>query len=67
MEMFVVPTPGATLSAERFQALRDSLAKQDWRLEDIVVAPVPQLPAEVHGGTPGDRQSERGRPGRRDG
>jgi divalent metal cation (Fe/Co/Zn/Cd) transporter len=66
MEMFVVPAPGATLSAERIQALRDSLAEQDWRLEDIVVAPVPRLPAEVSGGTPGDRQSERGRPGRQD-
>jgi hypothetical protein len=67
MGMFVVPAPGATLSAERIQALRASLAKQDWRLEGIVVAPVPQLPAEVNGGMSGDRQSERGRPGRRDG
>ncbi|MGM7667015.1 cation diffusion facilitator family transporter [Microbacterium sp. A93] len=60
MEMFVVPEPGATVNLERLQDLRDSLADLDWKLEDIVVVPVSRLPAEVHGGTPEDLQSEGG-------
>jgi divalent metal cation (Fe/Co/Zn/Cd) transporter len=60
MEMFVVPEPGAAPTLDRLQSLRDSLADLDWRLEDIVVVPVPDLPAEVHGGAPGDLQSEGG-------
>ncbi|QCU77536.1 cation transporter [Citricoccus sp. SGAir0253] len=60
VEMFVVPEPGATVTLERLQSLRDSLAELDWKLEDIVVVPVPELPAEVHGGRAGDRQAEGG-------
>ncbi|MDI3331560.1 MAG: cation transporter [Micrococcus sp.] len=59
MEMFVVPEPGAALTLDRLQSLRDSLAELDWKLEDIVVVPVPELPAEVHGGT-ATMQSEGG-------
>ncbi|GAA1134005.1 cation diffusion facilitator family transporter [Citricoccus alkalitolerans] len=51
MEMFVVPEPDSAPEMERLQDLRDSLADLDWRLEDIVVVPVLELPAEVHGGT----------------
>lgn len=59
-EMFVVPAPGSTMTAEVVEDLRASLAGLDWKLEDVVVVPVPELPAEVHGGTPEDRQSEGG-------
>jgi divalent metal cation (Fe/Co/Zn/Cd) transporter len=59
-EMFVVPAPDMPLTVDRLGELRSSLAELDWRLEDVVVIPVSELPAEVHGGTPQDRQSERG-------
>lgn len=61
-EMFVVPR-GQLPDLAEIEALRDSLAGLDWRLEDVVVVPVTDLPAEVHGGRAEDRQSEGGRPG----
>ena len=59
-ELFVVPAPGAALTVDALEGLRQSVADLDWKLEDVVVVPVSELPAEVHGGTPQDKQSEGG-------
>ncbi|MFC7402537.1 cation transporter [Citricoccus sp. GCM10030269] len=60
-EMFIVPAAGRELTTAMIDELRASLADVDWKLEDVVVSPVRELPAEVHGGEPQDKQSEGGR------
>lgn len=59
-ELFVVPAPGAALTVDALEDLRQSVADLDWKLEDVAIVPVSELPAEVHGGTPQDKQSEGG-------
>ncbi|MEV4900838.1 cation transporter [Citricoccus sp. NPDC055426] len=60
-ELFVVPVHGAAQSPERLRTLAESVVELDWKLEDVVVALVEELPAEVHGGEQQDKQSEGGR------
>lgn len=43
-EVFVVPRPGAEPGAVQIAALRDRLHALDWKMHDVVVAPVPELP-----------------------
>lgn len=57
VEMFVVPHEGADVTVARCCALRDAIAALDWKLQDVVVAPVDELPAEVHGGRSGEHQT----------
>ncbi|MBA9080207.1 MULTISPECIES: cation diffusion facilitator family transporter [Micrococcus] len=57
VEMFVVPHEGADVTVGRCCALRDAIAALDWKLQDVVVAPVDELPAEVHGGRSGEHQT----------
>ena len=57
VEMFVVPHEGAGATVGRCAQLREEIVALDWKLEDVVVVPVAQLPAEVHGGASGDEQS----------
>lgn len=63
-ELFVVPTGGAAQTPERLRNLAEGVIELDWKLEDVVVALVDELPAEVHGGEQHDKQSEGGRQGR---
>ena len=56
-EMFVVPHEGAGATVARCADLRERIRELDWKLEDVVVIPVADLPAEVHGGSPEDEQS----------
>jgi len=58
VEMFVVPQHGADVTVGRCAELRGRLQELDWKLEDVVVVPVAELPAEVHGGRAGDEQSK---------
>lgn len=60
-ELFVVPVHGAAQTPERLRMLAESMVDLDWKLEDVVVALVEELPAEVHGGDQQDKQSEGGR------
>lgn len=60
-ELFVVPVGGAAQSPERLRSLAESVVELDWKLEDVVVALVEELPGEVHGGDQQDKQSEGGR------
>lgn len=57
MEMFVVPEHGADVTVGRCTELREALQDLDWKLEDVVVVPVAELPEEVHGGHAGNEQS----------
>lgn len=57
-ELFVVPVHGAAQTPERLRMLAESVVDLDWKLEDVVVALVEELPAEVHGGDQQDKQSE---------
>lgn len=43
-EVFVVPRDGTTLRAEDFAQLVEKIRGLDWKLNDVVVAPVPNLP-----------------------
>lgn len=58
-EAFVVPRRGKVALTDLEDA-RDRLIALDWKLQDVVVVPVEQLPEEV-GGSVHDRQSERNR------
>lgn len=58
LEMFVVPRHGADVTVGRCADLRERIEELDWKLEDVVVVPVTELPEEVHGGRSGDEQSK---------
>src|SRR5690554_3314489 len=60
VESFVVPKHGRAPSLRRLEAARDRCIALDWKIQDIVVIPVAELPEEV-GGSARDRQSERNR------
>jgi divalent metal cation (Fe/Co/Zn/Cd) transporter len=60
VESFVVPKHGRTPSLRRLEEARDRCIALDWKIQDIVVVPVSELPEEV-GGSARDRQSERNR------
>ncbi|RWZ59320.1 cation transporter [Labedella populi] len=58
-EVFVVPRRGK-VSLSELEDARDRLIALDWKLQDVVLVPVEQLPEEV-GGSLHDHQSERNR------
>jgi cation diffusion facilitator family transporter len=58
-EVFVVPRRGK-VSLSDLAAARDECIALDWKLQDVVIVPVEELPEEV-GGSRRDRQSERNR------
>lgn len=60
VEAFVVPKWGRAPSVRRLEEARDRCIALDWKIQDIVVVPVSELPEEV-GGSSHDRQSERNR------
>jgi divalent metal cation (Fe/Co/Zn/Cd) transporter len=60
VESFVVPKHGWAPSLRRLEQARDRCIALDWKIQDIVVVPVAELPEEV-GGSSRDRQSERNR------
>ena len=43
-EVFVVPRAGTDPTVQQIAALRDQIHELDWKLHDVVVAPVPELP-----------------------
>lgn len=43
-EVFVVPASGIEPSLDRIAALRDRIQELDWKVHDVVIAPVPELP-----------------------
>ena len=43
-EVFVVPVAGAEPTLEGIAALRDRIDELDWKVHDVVIAPVPELP-----------------------
>src|SRR5699024_7350269 len=44
VEVFVVPVGGAAPAVQQFAELRARFDALDWKLHDIVIAPVPELP-----------------------
>ena len=56
VEAFVVPRRGRAPSLEQLIDARTRVADLDWKLDDVVIVPVAELPDEV-GGSGGDRQS----------
>lgn len=44
-EVFVVPQPGMSPSLEQIVELRETIHELDWKVHDVVVAPVPELPS----------------------
>jgi len=60
VELFLVPHDEQRVDVEALTALRERIQERDWKLHDVVVVPVPRLPAEqvfpaegVDPGTPG--------------
>lgn len=51
VEAFVVPH-GGKVSIDRLEAARQALAAMDWKMQDIVLIPVADLPDEASGGDP---------------
>jgi divalent metal cation (Fe/Co/Zn/Cd) transporter len=47
VEAFVVPAGGGEVALERLQEARERLEGLDWKLRDVVVAPVAELPGAV--------------------
>jgi divalent metal cation (Fe/Co/Zn/Cd) transporter len=60
VESFVVPRKGKTPSLAQLMAARNACIDLDWRVQDIVIVPIDELPEEV-GGSDDSRQSERSR------
>lgn len=60
VEAFVVPRRGRMPSLDELLAARDGCIELDWKVEDIVLVPIDELPEEV-GGPKRNRQSERNR------
>ncbi|WP_309134464.1 cation transporter [Cellulomonas sp.] len=59
-ECFVVPRDGRPPTLDEITALQRSVSDLDWKLQDVVVAPVPALPEElVPEAVDGRRDSER--------
>ncbi|WP_336660340.1 cation transporter [Leucobacter sp. USHLN153] len=57
VESFIVPASGAVPSLDELVAARDGCVELDWKIQDIVLVPIDQLPDEV-GGSARDHQSE---------
>ncbi|SFS08530.1 cation diffusion facilitator family transporter [Agrococcus baldri] len=60
IESFIVPRPGMMPSLEELAEARDACIDLDWKVQDIVLVPIEELPEEV-GGPDRNRQSERNR------
>ena len=54
VEAFVVPADGGPVPLERLDEAREHLEALDWKLQDVVVAPVAELPTVGQGGIAGD-------------
>jgi cation diffusion facilitator family transporter len=57
VEAFVVPKNGRRASLSKLRQAREQCIDLDWKIQDIVLVPVDELPAEVGG--PSEHQSER--------
>ena len=44
VEVFAVPRPGAEPSVHQIAQLREAVQALDWKVHDVVVSPVPELP-----------------------
>lgn len=53
VESFVVPTSGRTPGFAQLRAAREACVALDWKVQDLVVVPVDELPAEFLPGTRG--------------
>lgn len=60
VEAFVVPQRGRMPSLDELLAAREACIQLDWKVEDIVLVPIDELPEEV-GGPERNRQSQRNR------
>lgn len=60
VESFVVPRHGMHPSLQQLMDARDGCIDLDWKIQDIVVVPIDELPEEV-GGPDRSHQSERNR------
>ncbi|KTR86157.1 cation transporter [Leucobacter chromiiresistens] len=58
VESFVVPRLGESPTVRQLMEARDGCIELDWKVEDIVLVPIDELPEEV-GGARDTRQSER--------
>ncbi|MCG7309433.1 cation diffusion facilitator family transporter [Brachybacterium sp. ACRRE] len=45
-EVFVVPAEGAEVTGKRCEELRRALRDVDWKVHDVVIAPVSEIPAD---------------------
>ena len=43
-EVFLLPDAGHTLGVDELDAVRDAVRRLDWKLHDVVIAPVARLP-----------------------
>ncbi|MFC8304281.1 cation diffusion facilitator family transporter [Specibacter sp. NPDC057265] len=60
VESFIVPKHGQMPSLQKLVEARDGCIDLDWKIQDIVLVPIDELPEEV-GGSKNVRQSERNR------
>lgn len=60
VEAFVVPKRGRMPTLDELMSARDACIALDWKVQDIVLVPIDELPEEV-GGRDRNRQSERNR------
>lgn len=58
IEAFIVPRRGHTPKLQALEEARDACIDLDWKIQDIVLVPVSELPSEA-GGNERDHQSER--------
>lgn len=47
VEMFVVPVAGAAVTGQQCEDLRTALSEVEWKIHDVVIAPVAAIPASL--------------------
>lgn len=62
VESFVVPVAGHTPGVTELAAARERVVALDWKLQDLVVVPVADLPDELLPGLADERERPAGRP-----
>jgi hypothetical protein len=54
VESFVVPAGGTTPTLDQLEEAREACVAMDWKVQDMVIVPVAELPSEfLPGPTPG--------------
>ncbi|HLV54353.1 MAG TPA: cation transporter, partial [Actinotalea caeni] len=58
VEAFVVPVVGHAATLDELRELRERLVELDWKIDDVVVAPVEEIPPQLEPGEQAQAQEQ---------